>query len=265
MARGNFDAGAEVKQGGGAVFINPEVGDHDALLTGIVHIGSFQDVFMKGKVEDPKPPCNYVLLQCTLMGENDKNEDGSRMVQWKSMALKSGDKAEMTALLDALDPKELTEGFDDLIMKPFSAKMAGGKELNEDGTPKYVNWAGKGFAGMSARVVPMVLADAEAEGIKPLGHIKFADLTKEVLDEIPAHMFRQYFLSEQKGNNLSYAGSHVEAIVKAAREADPEWKVAKAKDEAKPEQKRGLDEGSQQQVPEPQNVPAPEMSSDQEY
>lgn len=263
MAR-NFDAGAEVKQGGGAVFVNPEVGDHDALLTGVVHIGMFQDVFMKGKVEDPKAPCNFVLLQCTLMGENDKNEDGSRMVQWKSMALKSGDKAEMTAFLDALDPKELSGGFDDLIMKPFSAKMVGGKETNEDGTPKYVNWAGKGFAGMSARVVPMVLADAEAEGIKPIGHVKFADITREVLDEIPAHLVRQYFLSELKGNNLSYAGSHVEELINEARKGDPEWKAKKA-DEAKPDDKKPLDSGSTQSVPEPENVPAPDMDDTQEY
>lgn len=263
MAR-NFDAGADVAVGGGAVFVNPEVGDHDALLTGVVHIGSFQDVFMKGKVEDPKKPCNYVLLQCTLMGERDKNEDGSRMVMWKSMALKSGDKAEMTAFLDALDPKELTSGMDDLIMTPFSAKMKGSDEKGDDGLPLYVNWTGKGFAGISERVAPLILQDAEKEGITPIGHVKFNDLTKEVLDEIPAHLVRQYFLSEMKGNNLSYVGSHVEGIINAAREADPEWKKAKPKD-AKPEDKKPLDEGSQQSVPEPQNVPAPEMSSDEEY
>lgn len=264
MAR-NFDAGAEVSKSTGGVFTNPDVGDHEALLTAVVHVGEFQDVFVKKGVEDIKKPCNFVLLQCTLMGENDKNEDGSRITMWKSMALKSGDKAEMTALLDSIDPKELLGGFDDFIMKPFTVKMVGSDEKGEDGKPKYVNWAGKGFAGCPDRLAAMVIQDAEAEGVKAIGHIKFADITKEVLDEIPAHLVRDYYLSERKGKNLSYAGSHVEQIVLAAREADPEWKKAQAKD-AKPDDKKPIDTGATipQEIP-AENVPTPEMEADEEF
>lgn len=266
MAR-NFDAGAEVSQGGGGVFKNPEPGDHEAVLTGVIHVGSFQDVFKKGNTLDPKKPANFVLLQATLMGEQDKNEDGSRMVVWKSMSLKSGDKSEMTALLTALDPKELAGGFDDLMLTPFIVNMKGSDALNQDGTPKFVNWKGKGFAGCPERLLKMIRADVESEGITAIGHIKFADLTRDVLDAIPAHLIRQYFLSEGLGNNLSYAGSHVEALVAAARADDPEWKVKKEgedESESTPENKQPLTTQTQS-VPAPENIPAPAMDEGQEY
>lgn len=265
MAR-QFDYGAEVAVGGGAVFKNPEVGDHEALLTGIVHVGSFQDVFKpKGGKEEIKKPVNFVLLRATLMGDDDKNEDGSRMEMWRPVSLKQGDKAELTVLLNAIDPKELLGGFDDFIGKAFIASMAGSKETNEDGTPKYVNWASKGFAGCPDKLAKLVYAEAETDEVSNLGHVTFDKITREVLDAIPAHLIRQYFLSEGQGTNLSYAGSHVEALVNAARAEDKDWKAKKAGD-ATPDDKKPLDSGAHvpSEVP-ADNVPAPEMDEKAEY
>lgn len=47
MARGDFDFGAQVTKAEGKVFKNPEVGDHEAVISGIIHVGSFQDIFKK--------------------------------------------------------------------------------------------------------------------------------------------------------------------------------------------------------------------------
>lgn len=263
MAR-QFDFGAEVSKSEGKVFKNPEIGDHESVITGIVHVGSFQDIFkVKGKADDIKKPANFVLVQITLMGDEDKNEDGSRMEQWMSMPLKSGDKATLTKFLNAVDPKELLGGFDDFVGEPITASMVGSGKKDENGQFEFVNW--KGFAGMPDKLRKLVLADVESEGIEMIGHVTFDKLTKEVIDKIPAHMVRQYLLNEtERGKNLSVAGSHVEQIIADARAADPDWKKAKAKD-AKPDDKQSLDEGSSQSVPEPQNVPAPEMDESEEY
>lgn len=266
MAR-NFNFGAEVAAGGGAVFKNPEVGDHESIISAIVHVGSFQDHYKSGGKVDIKKPCNYVLVRATLMGDEDLNEDGSRMEQWTAVALKSGDKATLTKLMNAVDPKELMEGFDDFIGAPFTVSMVGDEKggKNDDGTFKYVNW--KGFAGCPQKLAKMVLAAVEEEGIETLGHIPFDKITKEVLDAIPAHLVRQYFLNEtQNGKNLSVEGSPVASIIAAAREADADWKKAKAKD-AKPDDKKPLDTGAQvpSEVPDAPNVETPALDEDQEY
>lgn len=269
MARPVFDFGAEVAAGGGAVFKNPEVGDHESIISAIIHVGSFQDHFKKNGVVDIKKPCNFVLVRATLMGDEDLNEDGSRMEQWSAVALKSGDKATLTKLMAAVDPKEQMEGFDDFIGAPFTVSMVGDEKggKNDDGTHKYVNW--KGFSGCPAKLAKLVLAAVEEEGIEVLGHIPFTKVTKEILDVIPAHLVRQYFLDETpQGKNLTVAGSHLEAVIAAAREADPEWKKKKASDEdAKPGDKQPLTTEQQvpQSVPDAPNAPAPDMDEAEEY
>lgn len=266
MAR-NFDAGAEIAAAGGIVFKNPEVGDHESVITGIIHVGSFEDHFKKGGKVDIKKPVNYVLVRATLMGDADLNEDGSRMEQWTAVALKQGDKATLTKLLNAVDPKELLGGFDDFIGQVFTVSMVGDERggKNEDGTFKYVNW--KGFSGCPDKLKKIVLAQVEEEGIPMLGHVKFADITKEVLDAIPAHIVRQYYLNEGNGKNVSIAGTAVEAIIKEARAADPEWKAKKASEkDATPENRQSMD--SDQSVPQEapaENVPAPDMDEQAEY
>lgn len=264
MAR-NFDFGAEVAKSEGKVFKNPEVGDHEAVIAGIIHVGSFQDIFKQGGKVDIKKPANYVLVKVILMGDEDKNDDGSRMEQWMSMALKSGDKATLTKFLNAVDPKELLGGFDDFIGETLTVSMVGDEKAGKDdeGNFKYVNW--KGFAGMPDKLKKLVLADVESEGIEMVGHVTFDKLTREIIDTIPPHLVRQYLLNEtQMGKNLSVEGSHVAAILAEARAADPDWKKAKAKDDAKPDNKQAVSD-TPQSVPEASDVAAPEMSEEEEY
>ncbi|QYC97009.1 hypothetical protein [Klebsiella phage IME184] len=266
MAR-NFDFGAEITQSTGGVFKNPEVGDHEAVISGIIHVGSFQDIFKKGNTTEVKKPANFVLVKVILMGDDDKNDD-SRMEQWMAVPLKSGDKATLTKFLNAVDPKELLGGFDDFIGECMTVSMVGDEKggKNEDGTFKYVNW--KGFGGMPDKLKKLVLAQVEEEGLSMTGHITFDKLTREIIDSIPAHLVRQYLLNETpRGKNLSVAGSHVEAIIAEARAADADWKKAKKRDgDATPEDRQSLDTGAAvpQEVP-AQDVPAPAMDEDAEY
>lgn len=268
MAR-DFNYGAEVVSGGGMVFKNPDVGDHEAIITAIVHVGSIEDHFKKGGKVDVKKPANYVLVCATLMGDEDLNEDGSRMRQWKPIPLKQGDKALMPKFLNAVDPKELLGGFDDFIGEVFTVGMVGDDKggKNDDGTFKYVNW--KTFAGCPEKLKKLVIAQAAEEGIETIGHITFDKLTKEIIDDIPAHMVRQYLLNEtENSKNLSVPGSHVEAIIKAAREADPEWKKKKAgEQDATPDNRGSLETGQSvpSSVPAAEDVPPPQMDEGEEY
>lgn len=273
MAREGFDFGAEVAAAGGKVFKNPEPGAHDSLITAIVHIGSFADVFVSGQKKEPKPPCNFVLVQTTLFNESDKNEDGSRIQKWQSMPLKFGNKSNLTKFLQAVDPNQKLPGFDEVIgvavTTDWKANEIKGK--NEDGTWKAVNL--NGYSGMTERTAKLVKADADAEGINIIGHVKFSDITLDVLEEIPGYIISQYFLSEGKngGKNESYAGSAVEAIINAKRAEDPTWKVKQESDEDETtgqpgDEQRAGSTANESSVPAPAVVEPPaDMQEDKEF
>jgi len=273
MAREGFDFGAEVAAAGGKVFKNPEPGAHDSLITAIVHVGTFADVYVTGQKKEPKPPCNFVLVQTTLFNEDDKNDDGSRIQKWQPMPLKFGDKANLTKFMQAVDPNQKLSGFDEVIGTAVTTdwKANESKGKNEDGTWKAVNL--NGYAGMTERTAKLVKADAEAEEIHIIGHVKFQDITLEILEEIPGYLISQYFLSEGKngGKNESYAGSAVEAIINAKRAEDPTWKVKQESDEdattgqAGDEQRAGST-AQQSSVPEAQVQDAPaDLDNTQEF
>lgn len=272
MAYEDFDFGAEVAAAGGKVFKNPEPGPHDSIITAIVHVGSFADVFTNGNKKEPKPAVNFVLVQSTLMNENDKNDDGSRIQKWQAMPLKKGDKANLTKFLAAVDPDGKLAGFDAVPGIPVTTSWAANekKGKNDDGTWKAVNL--KGYTAMTGRTAALVKADAEAEGLTMIGHVRFPNITLDILEEIPAYLIRQYLLSEMDGNNESYAGSPVEAIINAKRAEDPSWKTKQDNDDdgddaGQPgnEQKAGSTANASS-VPEPANVEVPaDLTDDKEF
>ena len=270
MAR-EFDFGAEVAEGGGKVFRNPELGAHDAIVAGIVHVGSFQDVFKKGSSVEVKAPANVVLVKLVLMNPDseekkddgspltsDKNEDGSRIAKWIPIPLKKGDRANLTKFMKAVDPAEVKSGFDEVIGTPlttnFVADEKGGK--NDDGSWKYVNL--DSYGSIAARSAALVKADAEDEGLTLLGHIRFNDISDEVLDDIPPHLIRQYLLSEGRngGKNLSYEGSAAEKLIAAKREADPTWATRREGDNE--DDKPQADAKTEKTSAVPQEAPAPD-------
>lgn len=243
MAR-NFDAGADVQAAGGANFKKAKVGGHSAMLDGIIHLGSYQDVFVKGGIEEVKKPCNFALAIFTLLGKDDINEDGSRIRAFTVFPLKNGAKANMTKLLDAVDPEEKATGFDDCMGNICSVKMVGSEKKGDDGLPEYVNYGG--VSAENDEMIEMMQARVESEGLTPIGHIKFDEITEEVMKQIPAHYIRQYLLSEMKGTNLSFKGSKAEEVLLAIREEDPEFATKKAKSDDK---KSGTEQGGEREAP----------------
>lgn len=268
MAYEDFDFGADVAAAAGKVFVNPEPGPHDSVITGIVHVGSFADVFTEGNKKDPKPPANFVLIQTTLMGEDDKNEDGSRIQKWQAMPLKKGDRANLTKFMAAVDPAGKLKGFDDVIGVPVVTtwKANEKKGKNDDGTWKAVNLTG--YTAATGRTASLIVADFQQEDIKPIGHVRFENITLDVLEEIPGYLISQYFLSEKDGNNLSYAGSPVETIINAKRAEDPKWKVKQDGDDegGSESQSNGSSQAASDVPPPPEEVPPPaDMSDAQDF
>lgn len=267
MARKGFNAGADIASGEGNVFKNPKVGAHSFLLSGVYHLGEFADVFTKNGKDDPKKPCNFVMIEMTLMGKDDFNEDGSRMRQFKAIPLKNGAKATLTKFLDAIDPKEETEGFDECIGRYGSVTMVGSKELGDDGEPKYVNVGNISAIDEDAQEMAQARFEKEADGIELLGHVTFDALTEEVLRTIPSYLVRQYLLSAGKGNNNSYKGSKVEALINKIREDDEDFLKKTDKQETSPEDKEKEGARTEQQTDIPaEDVAAPaDLDEEVEY
>lgn len=230
MAR-KFDAGADVQVSAGNNFKKAAVGSHSAMLDGVIHLGTYQDVFTKKNVEEIKKPCNFALAIFTLLGREDINEDGTRIRAFHIFPLKQGSKARMTKLLDAIDPNEEASGFDECIGNLCSVSMVGSNEKADDGSPKYVNFGGVSAPDTDTDVIDMLKNRIKSEGLETIGHIKFDNLTEEVIKQIPSFLIRQYILSEKKGKNLSYEGSKVEKLINKIRETDPTFAMKASDDE----------------------------------
>lgn len=265
MARKNFNAGAEVAVGEGNNFKNATEGGHSAVLTGVIHLGNFEDVFTKGGVSETKKPCNFALAVFTLMGKNDLNEDGTRIRAFKPFPIKNGDKAWMTRILDAVDPKEEAAGFDDCIGNILSVQMKGSAEKGEDGLPKYVNF--DGVAAENEEMMEIIEARVAAEELAHIGHIEFNNMTAEVMKEIPAQYIRQYFLGQSNGSSMNFKGSKAEEVFLAIRAEDPEYCKKKVADASKAKPQPTSNQ-AQAEVPAqvPTDIPAPsEIDDEQEY
>lgn len=241
MAR-NFDAGAEVQTGGGKNFAQAKKGSHTAMLSGIIHLGQFQDVY-KG---ENKPLANFVAAVFTLLGKTDINEDGTRIQTVKTLPLKAGDKATMTKVLDAVDPEEVSSGWDDVIGNVASVNMKGNGKTDDDGV-EYTN-----FGGISApveEVIELAQAKIEKEGLETIGHVRFDEITEEAIRALPPFVIRTYLLSEGNGENLSYAGSKAEEIINAIREKEPDFAEAHSDKDDSTEEESGSQQQSGSSVP----------------
>lgn len=243
-----FDYGTEhdVKEPGGE-FKNPAVGEHPARLRSLIHVGLFRDTYKGVRKKTPFP---YVVAIFELKDEEDFEDDGETPLRIsKSFPLKKGDKSFMTKFISALDPKGLASGFDDLIGAACSINCKAGKEKNEDGTPKYVNFGG--ISGLSAKFAAMV-DDLVDPGV---GHCRFNDLTKEAILELAP--IREVNMILMQGEE--YSGSKAEKIIAAIRKDDPDFAVRKEKSDKD-------DAGDEEPVDE-EKLPEkePDLKEDEEF
>jgi hypothetical protein len=222
-----YDYGTDESVESGGEFKHPEVGDHSARLRSIIHCGLFRETF-KGKVKKPAP---QVVAIFELKDEEDFEDDGTTPLTInKAFPLKKGDKAFMTKFIKALDPKSKTSGFDELIGAPCTVNVKGSKELNDDDTPKYVNFGG--MSGIPAKFAAMV--DELVEGLGN-GHVRFDDITEDAIMELnPALEVANILMKGEK-----YEGSTAETIIKGIRKDNPDFAKFDKKDEKADKKKSG--------------------------
>jgi hypothetical protein len=253
MARQGFDYG-EKPVTGGKSFKNPAEGKHPARLRSVIHLGIFQEEF-KGKLKDPAP---YVCAVFELKDDGDFNEDGTPMSYSKTFPLRDGDKSFLTKFLNALDKEEKSTGFDDLIGACCELDLTGSEEKGDDGLPKYINLTNDGISTLH----PKLAAITEELSVKGVGHVKFADLTKEAVLELhPIRDVANILLSE---NHHSYVGSKAEAIIAEIRKEDKDFAVRKASDE-KPAAKGKPAANSAPAANEPPSNPPAALAADEEF
>lgn len=213
-----FDYGTDKVVEASGTFKQPEVGDHTARLQYIFHLGMFCESF-KGKKKKPAP---QVVAVFQLKDETDLDDDGvTPLTLHKSFPLKKGDKAFMPKFIKWLDPAGTAKGFDDLIGAACTVNAAGSEKLNDDGTPKYVNFGG--MAGLPAKFAKMV-EPLDGSGS---GHVRFEDLTKEHILLLNPILEVANIL--MKGEE--YKGSKAEAIVNEIRKENPKFAVPTKEDE----------------------------------
>jgi len=218
----DFDYGSEEVVDPGAEFKNPEIGDHTAVLRSLIHCGLFRESY-RGKVKKPAPE---VVAIFELKDEEDMEDDGVTPLELhKSFPLKKGDRSFMTKFIKVFDPKGKATGFDDFIGKPCQITAKGSKALNEDGTPKYVNFGG--ISGLPPKFAKMI----EPLTVKGVGHVPFQELTKEAILELNPVLEVANIL--MKGER--YKGSKAEKIIENIRVENPEFAKVEEKEESKPE------------------------------
>lgn len=213
----NYGTEEEIKEPGGD-FKNPTEGDHSARLRSLIHVGMYRETF-KGEKKKPFP---QVIAIFELKEDDDFEDDGvTPLTISKSFPLKKGDRAFMTKFLAALDPQKKAKGFDDVIGAACTVTCKGGKEKNDDGTPKFINFGG--MSGLPAKFAAM-LDPLTVEGV---GHVPFDQITKETILELNPVRDVNMVLMESE----NYAGSKAEAIINEIRRDNPDFATRKKKDD----------------------------------
>lgn len=226
MSETDFDYGGEV-----AVtvskFKQPEEGSRNARLYGLLRVGTFQESH-DGKLKDPAPQGIAIFH---LLGKKDKLDDGDPMFFTKSFPFKKGDKSflhrKANGFISAFGGLTKHSGFPSMINGLFSLKLEGGKAQNDDGTPKYVNFAGMSEIGEDTLEL-LEAAPAYAPLESPVGFLTEGQLTKEALELLhPTREFAGIIMQTQEFK----AGTHPsQAIIQEVYESDKERYTIKKKD-----------------------------------
>lgn len=227
---------------GGAVaetvsqFKQPKVGTRNARLWALIRVGSFSEVF-KGEVKAPAP---YAFAIFHLLGKEDKLDDGSPMFFVKGFPLKKGDKSFLhKTFIPAMGGMAKHKGFTTMGNQLVSLSLKGGKETNEDGTPKFINFSNMAEIGEDTlELLQNAPAFAPLEGAP--GFLMEGELTKEVLERLhPVREFRETVMETEEFK----AGTHPsQELIQSIFDADKERYTRKEK---KSDDESGDDSGEQ--------------------
>lgn len=246
----SFDYGADPVQSGGSLK-QAAVGQHEARLLGLVHLGMFADEF-GGKIKDPAP---FVCALFELKSGDEQggcNEDGTPIIVHKAFALKKGDRATLTKFMKVMLTAEefkkyeaglLEGGFGDFVGRPLLLDMQGSKKKDDNGDPMYTNVA------ELSKMPPKLAKICDELESDPIGHVTLDEMTETALRSLPP--FEIYSRLEE---SVNFPGSKAEEVLNSIRENDPEFGTKKTKEEDSngssedkpPEKKReDLDEGEE--------------------
>lgn len=225
----SFNYGADPVVTGGSIK-QADVGQHEARLSAIIHLGQFEDTF--GGKKKPAAPfvCALFELKSGEEGGGVK-EDGTPIMVHKSFALKKGDRATLTKFMKVMLTTEefkkyeagvLEGGFDDFIGRAALIDMEGSKKKDDDGNPAYTNVGG--MSKMPAKLEKLC-EDLELES---LGHVPFNKLDEKALRALPP--FEIWGKLEE---SIDFPGSPAEEALLAIRKEDPDFGTNQAKDDDK--------------------------------
>lgn len=219
----DFDYGGEVAETV-SKFKQAGEGTRNARLDGLLRVGTYREEF-KGELKDPAPQAIAIFH---LLGKEDKTDDGSDMFFTKSFPMKKGEKSFLhSKFIPAFGGMSKHKGLGTMIGGLFSITLKGGKEKNEDNTPKYVN-----FGAMA------VISDDTLEDISempkyagreaPIGFLTEGQLTKEALEMLhPTREFAGIVMQTEEYK----AGTHpCQELITSIYESDKERYTVKAKE-----------------------------------
>lgn len=226
MSDTDFDYGGEVATTA-SKFKQPEVGVRNARLYALLRVGTFQESH-DGKLKDAAPQAIAIFH---MLGKQDKTDEGEPMFFSKTFPMKKGDKTflhrKANGFISSFGGLSKHTGFGSMINGLFSLSLTGGKEENEDGTPKYVNFAGMSEIGADTLEL-LDAAPAFAALPNPIGFLTESQLTKEALEAIhPTREFAGIIMQTQEYK----AGIHPsQAIIDEVYNSDKERYTITKKD-----------------------------------
>lgn len=223
-----FDYGGEVAETV-SKFKAATVGVRNARLYGLLRLGTFQETF-KGELKAAAPQAVAIFH---LLGKADKLDDGGAMFFSKPFPLKKGDKSFLhSKFIPAFGGMTKHKGFGTMTNCLFSLKLKGGKDKNEDGTPKYVNFDSIAEIGEDMlEMADQMPAFAALEN--PIGFLTEGELTKEALEILhPTREFAGILMQTQEFK----AGTHPsQELIESMYNENKDRYTVKAKDKAEDE------------------------------
>ena len=173
-----FDYGGDVASNGG--FKQPPVGARKARLYGLLRLGTFSETFHNGKVAEVKAPAPQAIAIFHLMGKADLAED-EPVLFTKSFPLKKGEKSFLHGdFIPAMGGMSKHKGFSTMTGAMHTITLKASKTLNDDGTPKYVNFGS--VSAIDEDTLEMLEAQPQLAALESsVGFLKEGELTEEAL------------------------------------------------------------------------------------
>lgn len=221
-----FDYGGEVAETSGG-YKNPDVGSRNARLYGLLRLGTFREKFKK-TIKDPAPEAVAIFH---LLGKNDKMDDDSPMFFTKPFPLKKGDKSFLHGtFIPAFGGMAKHKGFHTMINGLFSLKLKGGKEKNDDDTPKYINF--DTMSEISEDMLELANDSPKYAALEnPVGFLTEDQLTEEALKLL--HPTREFYGILMQTEEYQ-AGTHpCQELITKIFEEDKERYTPKEKESTK--------------------------------